>query len=72
MFSETGREHSEDQWILGGQVSLYTHCFTMVRAHEHGTKSLAVLGNCPRHQGQNGASLRALLQREVFTGPLWF
>lgn len=53
MFSETRRGHSEDQWTLGGQVSLYTHCFTMVRAQEHGTKSLAVLG----HKGQSGPAL---------------
>lgn len=25
-----------------------------------------------RHKGQSGASLRGLLQREVFTGLLWF
>lgn len=63
MFSETRREHSEDQWILGGQVSLHKHCFTMVRAMNVGQNPL--LSNCPPSQRAERGCLRAWLQRGV-------
>lgn len=69
MFSETQREHSKDQRTLGGQVSLQTHCVTMILAHKRGTKPLdGELSSVTK--GRMGPGIQRY-SKEKFSQVLW-